>query len=145
LAESRRVIDIAPAAIAKVIAAIVLVWLWLHLWQLLMVIVVAVVVAIGLEPTVEWLQRRRVPRSLAASGVVLLLVAIIVGFFWITGTSLAMQATELSGRLSQVRQEVMDRTPPFVKDALSRSGSPVDLFTIAGYAVNPAASRSVRQ
>jgi predicted PurR-regulated permease PerM len=136
LAESRRVIDIAPAAIAKVIAAIVLVWLWLHLWQLLMVIVVAVVVAIGLEPTVEWLQRRRVPRSLAASGVVLLLAAIIVGFFWITGASLAMQATELGGRLSQVRQEVMDRTPPFVKDALSRSGSPVDLSTIAGYVVN---------
>ena len=45
-----------------VIAAVVLVWLWLHLWQLLMVIAVAVVVAIGLEPIVEWLQRRRMPR-----------------------------------------------------------------------------------
>ena len=31
-----RRIDVAPAAIAKVIAAIALVWLWLHLWQLVM-------------------------------------------------------------------------------------------------------------
>lgn len=136
LAESRRVIDIAPAAIAKVIVAIALIWLWLHLWQLLMIIIVALVVAIGLEPIVEWLQRRRVPRSVAASGVVLVLAALIVGFFLVTGSSLANQAKDLGGRLTEVRQEVMDRTPPFVKDALSRSGSPVDLSAVAGYVVN---------
>ena len=37
LAELRRTtFDIAPAAIAKVLAAVILVWLWLQLWQLLM-------------------------------------------------------------------------------------------------------------
>ena len=136
MAESRRVIDIAPAAIARVIAAVALVWLWLHLWQLLMVVVVAVVVAIGLEPTVEWLERRRFPRSLAATAAVLMLTIVIVGFFWVTGASLANQAKDLGSRLSEVRQQILNATPPFIKDALSRSGGPVDLSSLAGYVVN---------
>ena len=136
MAESRRVIDIAPVAIARVIAAVALVWLWLHLWQLLMVVVVAAVVAIGLEPSVEWLERRRLPRSLAATAVVLLLAAVIGGFFWVTGASLATQANDLGGRLSEVHREILDATPPFIKDALSRSGGPIDISAIAGYVVN---------
>jgi predicted PurR-regulated permease PerM len=136
VAESRRVIDIAPAAIAKVIAGIALVWLWLHLWQLLMIVVVAVVVAIGLEPVVEWLERRRLPRSLAATATVLLLAVAIVVFFWVTGASLANQAKDLSGRLSDVRQQILSATPPIIKEALARSGGPVDISAIAGYVVN---------
>jgi predicted PurR-regulated permease PerM len=135
VAESRRVIDIAPVAIAKVIAGVALVWLWLHLWQLLMIVVVAVVVAIGLEPIVEWLERRRLPRSLAAAATVLLLAVLIIGFFWVTGASLANQAKDLGGRLADVRQQILSSTPPFIKDALA-SGGPVDLSAIAGYVVN---------
>jgi predicted PurR-regulated permease PerM len=134
--QSRHVIDIAPAAIAKVIAAIVLIWLWLHLWQLLMIVVVALVVAIGLEPAVEWLERRRLPRSLAATTVVVGLTAAIVVFFWVTGSSLAAQAKDLGGRLSAVQQEIIDATPPFIKNALSNSGGPIDISALAGYVVN---------
>ena len=61
-----RRIDVAPAAIAKVIAAIALVWLWLHLWQLVMILLIAIVVAIGLDPVVGWLQRRFGTRSAQA-------------------------------------------------------------------------------
>src|SRR5438874_4331310 len=96
LAELRRTtFDIAPAAIAKVLGAVILVWLWLQLWQLLMLVVIAVVLAIGLEPIVEWLQERGVPRWVGASTTVLLLAIVIAGFFWITGASLAAQAREL--------------------------------------------------
>jgi predicted PurR-regulated permease PerM len=136
LTESRRVIDIAPAAIVKVITAIALIWLWLHLWQLFMVVIVAVVVAIGLAPSVEWLQRRSVPRSMAAAGVVLFLTAAIVSFFWITGSSLNTQASELRGRVSEVRQQIVNGTPGFVKDALSKNAGPVDISAIAGQVVN---------
>jgi predicted PurR-regulated permease PerM len=134
--ESRRVIDIAPAAIVKVVAAGVLIWLWLDLWQLLMLIVVAVVVAIGVEPVVEWLQRRRVPRALAATGSVAVLTLVIVGFFWMTGSSLAAQARELGSRLGEVEQRVLRGTPSFIKSALSRNGAPVDVNAVAGYLVN---------
>jgi predicted PurR-regulated permease PerM len=136
VAESKRVIDIAPAAIVKVLAAIVVVWLWLQLWQLLMVIVVAVFVAIALEPAVEWLQARRIPRSLAAAGSVLVLTVLIVGFFMIAGSELAEQARDLGGRAGDMKQQMLDQLPEPVSGALKRSNAPVDASKVAAYVVN---------
>jgi len=130
------VIDIAPAAIVKVLAAIVVVWLWLQLWQLLMIILVALFVAIGLEPIVEWLQARRVPRALAAGGVILVLTILIVGFFLIAGSSLAEQARELSSHASEMRQQALDKLPGPLSRALARSNAPVDASKMAAYVVN---------
>ena len=78
----RRTIDIAPAAIFKVLAAIVLVWLWLKLWPLLIVLVMAAVLAIAFEPLVARLESWRIPRGLAAFGCVTLFAATVVAFFW---------------------------------------------------------------
>jgi len=138
MAEARRTrttLDIAPAAIIKVLAAIALVWLWLHLWQLLMLVVVALVVAIGLEPVVLRIERRGVPRWIASAGTVLVLTALIGGFFWITGSQLAGQARELGTRLDVVQRTVTDRLPDWVLRAARRNqGSAVpDASTIAGY------------
>src|SRR3954452_13730249 len=80
--QGARRIDIAPAAIFKIIAAVALVWLWVRLWPLLMLVLIAVVIAIGLEPVVAWLQRKGVARALAATSVVVLLAALVLGFFW---------------------------------------------------------------
>jgi predicted PurR-regulated permease PerM len=136
LTEARRTIDITPAAIVKVIAAIVFIWLWLHLWQLLMLVVVAVVVAIGLEPAVEWLGRHKVPRSLAASGVVLVLTLVIVGFFWITGSSLVGQARELGGRINEFQHRFVAALPPWIARGIRRNGTPVpDASMVADYVV----------
>lgn len=132
----RHVIDIAPAAIAKVIAAIAIVWLWLHLWQLVMIVVVALVVAIGLDPIVGRLERRGLSRALASTGVVILLTLAIVGFFWITGASLADQGRELGGRISEVQHQFMEGVPPLLKNAIHRSGAPVEPGTVAGYVLN---------
>jgi predicted PurR-regulated permease PerM len=134
--DARWTIDIAPAAIAKVIAGIALVWLWLHLWQLLMLVIVALVVAIGLDPLVEWLQRRRVPRALAATAPVVVLTVLVVGFFWITGSVLASQAKDLSGRMGEIRHALAVRVPAPWRGAILRSGIPVDAATVAGYLVD---------
>lgn len=133
LTESRRVFDIAPAAIVKVVAAVALIWLWLQLWQLAMLIVVAIVVAIGLDPIVRWLERRRVPRALAAAGTVLLLTLLVGSFFWITGASLADQARELSGRAGEIRHQVAAKMPAPLRGAILRSGFPVETAKIASY------------
>jgi len=131
--DSRRVIDIAPAAIVKVTAAVALVWLWLHLWQLVMVVLVSVVIAIGLEPAVAWLERRRIPRSLAAAGSVALLMVIVAGFFWIAGSSLASQAHDLGGRLVEIRHDVAVKLPAPLRGAILKSGVPTDPATVGGY------------
>ena len=92
MADSRVTFDIAPRALVKILAAIAIVWLWLNLWQLLMLIVVAVVLAVSLDPIVEVLCRRKVPRFVAAPLIVTLLAAIVVTFFLFAGSSLAGQA-----------------------------------------------------
>ena len=132
----RWTMDVAPVAIAKVIAAIALVWLWLHLWELLMLVVVAIVVAIGLDPVVAWLERRRVPRALAASGTIVILTLLIVGFFSIAGSSLAAQAKEMSGRMGDVRHAVAARLPVVYRSAILRTAVPIDTAKIAGYVVD---------
>ena len=118
-----RRIDVAPAAIAKVIAAIALVWLWLHLWQLVMILLIAIVVAIGLDPIVGWLQRRRLSRRFASLLVVTVVAAIIAGFFWITGSSLSAQARELGGTIATVRHQVSESVPAWARDSIVRSGT----------------------
>jgi predicted PurR-regulated permease PerM len=137
MTESRRIIDIAPAAIIKVIAAVILIWLWLQLWQLLMIVVVAVVLAIILYPLVEWLEHRGIPCGVGATGVVVLLTLLTVGFFWVTGASLSGQARMLSGRVTEVEHVVLDRLPPWMAQALRRNpaGLP-DISDVAAYAVN---------
>jgi predicted PurR-regulated permease PerM len=138
VSEERRTVDIGAASIVRVLAAIVLVWLWLQLWHFLMLVVVAIVVAVALEPAVEWLQRRRVPRSVAASGIVAALALIVIGFFWITGSSLAAQARDLGGQVENFRHVIAERVPPFIRDALHRASPAgvVDGGVVAGYAFN---------
>ncbi|PYR90143.1 MAG: hypothetical protein DMF84_21850 [Acidobacteria bacterium] len=137
MSESRRIIDIAPAALIKVIAAIILIWMWLQLWQLLMVIVVACVLAITLYPAVEWLERRGIPCSLGATAVVVVLALLIVWFFWVTGASLSGQARMLGGRVMEFERTVIERAPPWITDAMRRNGTGVpDMSALAGYAVN---------
>jgi predicted PurR-regulated permease PerM len=137
MAESRRIIDIAPAAIVRVIAAVVVIWLWLQLWQLLMIVLVAVVLAITLHPLVERLEHRGIPCGVGATGVVLLLTALIVGFFWVTGASLGGQARTLGGRVNQVEREVIDWAPPWMTATLRKNGADTpDLSLVAGYAIN---------
>lgn len=133
--QARTTLDIAPRAIVKVLAAIALVWLWLHLWQLLMLVVVALVVAIGLEPVVYWMERRGVPRWLASAGTVLVLAALISGFFWITGSQLAGQARELSARVTQVEEALLKSAPHWVVRAVRRNQASAlpDASTMANY------------
>jgi len=137
MAESRRVIDIAPAAIIRVIAAVVVMWLWLQLWQLLMIVLVAVVLAITLHPLVERLEHRGIPCGVGATGVVLVLTALIVGFFWVTGASLSGQARTLGSRVNEVEREVVEWAPPWMTETLRKTGAGApDASAVAGYAFN---------
>jgi len=136
MAESRVTFDIAPRAIVKVLAAVVIVWLWLSLWRLLMLVVMAIVLAISLDPIVDWLCRRKVPRAVAAPAIVIVLAGIISTFFLVGGSSLASEAQLLSTQLQQAERVFWERAPAIIKDAMQRNGllTP-DAASIAGYVV----------
>ena len=89
--DRRRLLDISWRAIAKLIAAVALVWVWLQLWQFVMVIVVAIVIAVALHPFVRYLEQHRVPRWLGASGSVLLLAAAVAAMIAATWMSINEQ------------------------------------------------------
>ena len=87
MTDRRRLFDVSWRAIAKLVAAVALVWAWLQLWQFVMVVVVAIIIAVSLHPVVRYLERHRVPRWLGAFGSVLVLAAIaaaVIAATWMT-------------------------------------------------------------
>ena len=90
----------------KVIAAVALVWMWLKLVELVLVIIVAVLLAVTLNPIVNWLERRRLPRAAAATVVGFVLVAVVGGFLaasWASLSSRPVWRRNTSGSSSRTR------------------------------------------
>src|SRR4030095_1616529 len=64
-----------------VLLAVALVAVLVRVWYILTLILVAIIVAVGLQPAVAWLERRRWPRWAAASAGVFLIAGGIVVLF----------------------------------------------------------------
>jgi predicted PurR-regulated permease PerM len=118
----------------KVIVAVALVAVLVRIWYILTLILIAIIVAVGLQPAVAWLERRRWPRWAAASVVVFLLVVGIVAFFAVTWQSINGQAQDLGEHLKGLEQQIADNLPTPVAMVLERSTG-LNTSTIASYAV----------
>lgn len=121
-------IDITTATFVRALGAAAFVWAWLILWQWLLVLLVAVFLAVALEPTVRWLETRRLPRAYGAPLIVLLLVAVVVGLLALSGASLVSEASLVTAELARVRQLVVERMPPRLLEAVSSSEQVRGLF-----------------
>jgi predicted PurR-regulated permease PerM len=105
----------------KIIAAIVLMWFARSLVWLVLLLVLALIIAAGLLPIVQRLERRGWGRTLASLTVVVTIVATIVLFLALTWTALSTQAADLGGRLQSVEQEILQRAPEPVLNAIKQS------------------------
>ncbi len=134
-----RVVDIRFRALLKILAAAALVWLWLTVYPIVLLVVVAVLMAVTINPIVRWLERRRWPRWVASLAVSGLLLALTVGFLWMTWSSLSEQTTLLLARLDASGQQLDTLLPPWLRDLIvpntGRAGS-----YVASYAVRIAQS-----
>ena len=135
MTETRMTVDIAPRAIVKILAAMVIVWLWLNLWQLLMLIVMSVVLAISLDPLVDWLCRRGIARAVAAPAIVLILAALGVGFFIQSGSELAGQANVPGTHLMEAERAALEHAPTAIRSRFEHQGNITtpDASLVAGY------------
>ena len=90
MAESHRrlSLEIPWSTLLKVIAAVAFVSILTRIWYILTLVLIAIIVAVGLQPAVAWLERRRWARWMAAATVVLALFVAIVGFFAVTWSSI---------------------------------------------------------
>jgi len=123
------------ATLLKIIAAIAVIYLWNRLVWVLMLVLVAIIIAVGLAPAVDWLERRRWPRWLAAWGLVAAIVGTLLGFLMLTWSSLTAEAQHLGIRIQMLEQELLNRTPAAILELVRESSGRPDASTLAPYLV----------
>jgi predicted PurR-regulated permease PerM len=110
--EKQELMVIVPwRTIFKLLAAAALVWAWLQVWQLLLLLIASVVIAVTLEPIVQWLDRRLLPRWAAAFLVGAGSLAALLALIWLTSTALVQQTQFLGERLHVLQRTIVDHTP----------------------------------
>lgn len=131
-----RSVHLPVSTIVKVLLALLAVWAIYKLGTVIAVVLVAVVLAISLEPVVVWLEDRRIPRWLGSTLVVFTIVGVLIVFFAICGSSLAIQGRQVAGRLATAQEDLANHAPPPF-DRMIREGKAAtpDASALAGYAV----------
>jgi predicted PurR-regulated permease PerM len=117
-ARSHVSIEIPWRTIFKLMAAAALIWLWLTLVSTILVVIVAVLLAITLNPVVEWLEKRGLPRWAASVAVGLILLATVGGFLWLTWASLSDQAKYAANYLNGVEGDVLGKLPAWLRNVV---------------------------
>jgi predicted PurR-regulated permease PerM len=121
--DTRRVrVDVPFATIAKILVAVLLVWVVVKLWLLFLVFLVAVLLAVTLHPVVAWLQRRGVSRGLAVATVAVTVLALILAFAVFVLPPLIGQLLRLAENFPAYRERVQRHVPadqPFLKEIAS--------------------------
>src|SRR5258705_13437342 len=121
MAENDRLsLHIPWSTLLKVAAAAALVAVLIRIWYILTLILVAIIIAVGLQPAVAWLERRRWPRWVAASTVVFLLTGGIVGFVAVTWNSISGQSQVLGAHLEGTAQQIAQQLPRPIAAILQR-------------------------
>jgi predicted PurR-regulated permease PerM len=133
-APTRLSVDVPWTTILKVILAVAAVWLWQEVVWIAIVLLIAVIIAVALQPVVRALEARGVGRAIASWGLVVLIVGALVGFMAVTWTSLASQAKDVTTQLTALEQQLQQRAPPAIVQAIRRSSAP-DASTLGPYAV----------
>jgi predicted PurR-regulated permease PerM len=118
----RRVrLEVPWQTLLKLLAAVALAWALVQILPIVLILLVAVVLAVSLDPVVVWLERHRIPRTLAAVIVATALVVLIAAFVWLTWSSLASQWQEVASAVENKVRDIWNRMPGWLRSAL---GSP---------------------
>jgi predicted PurR-regulated permease PerM len=113
----RRVaLELPWSTIWRAVGVAILVWVWFRLSWLVMVLLVAAVLAVAVDPLVTRLERHGLRRALASILVGVALLAVIVGFAYVTWSTLVDQAHVIESRSSAFIDDLTRRSPPFIAD-----------------------------
>ena len=103
--------DLSWKTILRVLLVVLLIWLWFHLWHLVMVLLASILIAVALDPPVQWMERRGIPRWMGSSLAVLLLVGIGVGMIAIGSRTIASQSNLILSRLESIDEQLRSSFP----------------------------------
>jgi predicted PurR-regulated permease PerM len=132
----RRVsLEIPWRTLLKLAAFAALVWLWLQLIDLILVMIVAVLLAVTFDPVVVWFEKRGLSRGKASLAVALVALAVVGGFFWMTWSSLSVQARYAFEHISEFEKEAVSRMPRWMRDAIGMTNTAEIQSYLAPYAL----------
>jgi predicted PurR-regulated permease PerM len=116
----------------KVLAAIALVWCWLHLVSLVLLLVVAVLLAVTLDPIVQRLEARGLPRWGGSTVVVLGLIAIIAAITVFATTQLSGQARLVGTSMIKAERQILEHVPERFREKVSPENAGTSVETYVG-------------
>jgi predicted PurR-regulated permease PerM len=130
---TRSVFDISWRAIAKVLIAIALVWMFLKLWELAMVVLISILIAVAIDPIVNWLEDRKIPRGIASSGCILLLACAVVALLMAGWSSITQQGRLIAESLVDFYRRVVTSYPmlEFLLPGRDQFGTSVQQYVAA--------------
>ncbi|MDQ2787340.1 MAG: AI-2E family transporter [Chloroflexota bacterium] len=137
--------EIAPRSIFLILAIAGGILLITRLWEIILLLIIALVLAGTFSPVVSWLERHRVPRSLALGLILIALLAFIVGLGALIIPAMVHQFSMLSSEAPRIQARLADlaaRVPPLASHADAiRTAQPTQLLAPAGaYALKSAAA-----
>lgn len=111
---------ISTGTLFKAAALVLGVLLFLKLWTIVASLFLAIIIAAAIEPTVAWLEKKKVPRVASVPGIYLLSLAALLGLFYAVLPSLFHEAFTLSRSLPEKYGAFLQNL--FQSDALSELG-----------------------
>lgn len=99
---TRMVVRVVLAALLTTLAVLLVLWLLYRLQTVVVWIILALFLTIALEPAVEWLAVRRVPRALAILAVYVGLVVVLAGILAVAVPAMVQQGSALVRRLQEL-------------------------------------------
>ena len=118
--QNRKVIfDVSYSTFLKIIL-ITAVFVFLYLvWDILLLIFLAIVIASAIDPWVDWLHRKRIPRWLS----VLAIFAVLIGILVLTFAILVPPLVEQTQQLLSVTPEYLDAAEEYIENFTGSSAS----------------------
>jgi len=135
--------EIAPRSILLILVVIAGILLVARLWEIILILIIALVLAGTFSPVVTWLERHRVPRSLALALILIALLGFVVGLGVLIIPAFVHQFGTLSTDAPRIQARLADlaaRVPPLAGQADTiRSAKPERIFApIGAYALKSA-------
>jgi len=109
LEPQRMRVDLSTGTILKILVTVGAVWLLTQLWYVLILIVIALVLAGTLNPLVVWLERRRLPRTVALVAIFVAVIATLFLIGLVTIPPLVSELSDLMGKMPALQERLADQ------------------------------------
>jgi predicted PurR-regulated permease PerM len=101
-------LEISYRAVFALVLAIAALWAFVRLWPVILLVLTAFIFMAALNPYVEWLVRKRVPRTAAVLMLFVVIVGIIAGLFALVVPAMVDQFQSIRDNLPQYAHDLED-------------------------------------